>query len=166
MFNKIAYQCDDNGIYIGEVLCQESPLEPGVWLCPGGATFQEPPTVAAGKRAAFDFANTTWIEVDAPVEPTQQSDRTFDKFTPAEKKFEIELLLKYKVSECSLAMERMQWRDWAGNPVAPTLKTEWFNYRKALLALPSAEQDDVFFINLLSPDNYPWPVMPVMPEEA
>lgn len=43
MSTKTAYQGDANGFYIGETLADESPLEPGVWLIPGGALEAAPP---------------------------------------------------------------------------------------------------------------------------
>ena len=35
---KIAYQTDNDGYYMGQVPCQPSPLEPGVYLIPRKAT--------------------------------------------------------------------------------------------------------------------------------
>lgn len=40
---KTAYQTDAAGRLTGEAQADESPLEPGVWLLPAGATFDAPP---------------------------------------------------------------------------------------------------------------------------
>lgn len=39
----IAYQSDHDGWYAGTVEADESPLEPGVFLLPGGAVWAAPP---------------------------------------------------------------------------------------------------------------------------
>lgn len=43
MTEKTAYQTDSAGIYVGDTVADESPLEPGVWLLPAGATFDALP---------------------------------------------------------------------------------------------------------------------------
>lgn len=45
------YQTDENGFYVGEVEATESPLEPGVFLIPGGCVEDAPPAVAAQQAA-------------------------------------------------------------------------------------------------------------------
>lgn len=40
---KKAYQTDLAGILIGDTVADESPLEPGQYLLPAGATFTPPP---------------------------------------------------------------------------------------------------------------------------
>lgn len=58
---KIASQLDADGYFIGGVVADESPLEPGVFLIPGGAIDIEPPEARAGMR--FKPAqDATWIE--------------------------------------------------------------------------------------------------------
>lgn len=41
---KIAYQTDSAGMLVGDTVADESPLEPGVFLIPAGATLTPPPT--------------------------------------------------------------------------------------------------------------------------
>lgn len=65
MENKIAYQTNELGIYVGEVYCQPSPLEPGVWLIPGGATDVVPPEIPEGKQAKL--VEGSWVVEDIPV---------------------------------------------------------------------------------------------------
>lgn len=62
-----AYQCDDNGIYIGMSNCQPSPLQPGVFLTPGKATLTAPPTYNPATEAAqLNFSTQTWSVVPLP----------------------------------------------------------------------------------------------------
>lgn len=63
----IAYQTDDNGRYVGTVLCDESPLEPGVFLVPRGAVDVAPPGAQEGWFAVWDGA--VWRLEQEPVEP-------------------------------------------------------------------------------------------------
>lgn len=65
MPDNIAYQLDDSGIYVGEVTRQPSPLEPGVFLVPGGAVTTPPPTIPTDKLAQWD--GTSWALIDKPV---------------------------------------------------------------------------------------------------
>lgn len=43
MKTKPAYQTDPAGLYCGETVADESPLEPGVYLVPAGAVLVAPP---------------------------------------------------------------------------------------------------------------------------
>ena len=45
MTTKTVYQYDLAGIYLGETLADESPLEPGVWLIPAHCTEIAPPEI-------------------------------------------------------------------------------------------------------------------------
>lgn len=60
-----AYGYSDDKKYIGLVECQESPLEPGVFLVPGNATLIPPPSdIPEGKEVVFN--GTEWELVDLP----------------------------------------------------------------------------------------------------
>lgn len=48
------YQTNLDGEYVGEGLADPSPLEPGEWLLPGGATWKKPPRLKANQAAVFD----------------------------------------------------------------------------------------------------------------
>lgn len=45
------YQTDQNGIYLGPVEADESPLEPGVFLIPAGCIEEAPPPIPSGSIA-------------------------------------------------------------------------------------------------------------------
>jgi hypothetical protein len=51
MNTKTVYQTNHLGIFVGPVTADESPLEPGVFLIPGGCVMTPPPTVPEHKAA-------------------------------------------------------------------------------------------------------------------
>jgi hypothetical protein len=67
-----AFQCNSSGIYVGTTKCQLSPLEPGKYLIPGGATLIAPPTYNSATQAAqFNFASKSWSVI--PLAPKNLS---------------------------------------------------------------------------------------------
>lgn len=68
MNKKIVSQLNEAGVFVGGVVADESPMEPGVWLIPGGAVDQAAPEdVRAGMQYRPDGAGG-WIEEPAPVQ--------------------------------------------------------------------------------------------------
>lgn len=63
MNTKIVYQTDHLGIYIGTTVADRSPLEPDVWLIPGGCVEVAPPAVPEKKAAFWD--GRKWQLVDS-----------------------------------------------------------------------------------------------------
>ncbi|WP_282362892.1 phage tail protein [Pseudomonas sp. PS01297] len=63
MSTKVVYQTDHLGIYTGTTVADESPLEPGVWLIPGGCVEVAPPAVPEKKAALWD--GRKWQLVDS-----------------------------------------------------------------------------------------------------
>jgi hypothetical protein len=63
---KIVSQLDEKGYFVGTTIADESPLEPGVFLIPGGAIDVEPPSVPENKVARW---NNGWIFEEAPPDP-------------------------------------------------------------------------------------------------
>lgn len=53
MGSKIISQLDAQGVFVQAVHADESPLEPGVYLVPGGAVDAPPPDVPHGQRARW-----------------------------------------------------------------------------------------------------------------
>lgn len=51
---KLVSQLDAQGVFVMAVEADESPLEPGVYLIPGGAVDAAPPDVPTGQRARWD----------------------------------------------------------------------------------------------------------------
>lgn len=64
MSEKIVSQLDAQGYFMGPVVADESPLEPGVFLLPGGAIDVEPPAVQDGKVALWQ--GEAWAYVNPP----------------------------------------------------------------------------------------------------
>ena len=77
MEQKTISQLDDEGVFVGPVVADESPLEPGVFLIPARAVDATPPTVPAGKLARwngekFIFENLPKPEVVPEHIPTRE----------------------------------------------------------------------------------------------
>lgn len=64
---KTVSQLNAQGYFTGPVIADESPLEPGVYLLPGGAIDVPPPTVPAGKVALRQ--GSSWVFVLPPESP-------------------------------------------------------------------------------------------------
>jgi hypothetical protein len=62
MTDKLVYQTDHLGVYIGAVEAYESPLEPGVYLIPGGCVETPPPVIPEHKVAWWN--GQSWLLVD------------------------------------------------------------------------------------------------------
>jgi hypothetical protein len=69
---KTVYQLNQNGEYTGETIAHESPLEPGVYLIPGGCVETVPPETKEGQVAVWDGV---WTLVDLP-EPEKPKELT------------------------------------------------------------------------------------------
>lgn len=69
MTDKIVSQLDAAGYLIGSVVADTSPLEPGVFLIPGGAVDAAPPVVPEGTRAKWNGAGFDFEDVPVPPVP-------------------------------------------------------------------------------------------------
>lgn len=132
---KIVSQLDADGYFVGEATADESPLEPGVFLIPGGAVDTEPPKEFPGQRCKW--TGSKWAYEDIPAPPPPPEPAPFP--TPQEI---CKAKAKYLLAES----------DWSQLPdVALTLKNvaAFTDYRAELRAL------------MMSPvDNPVWPVTP------
>ena len=63
MDTKVVYQTDHLGIYTGKTVADRSPLEPDVWLIPGGCVEVAPPEIPVRKAAFWD--GRCWQLVDS-----------------------------------------------------------------------------------------------------
>ncbi len=61
----IVYQTNHQGIYLGPVQADESPLEPGEFLIPAGCVEIAPPAIPEGSVAVW--INGSWSVVPAPA---------------------------------------------------------------------------------------------------
>lgn len=76
MSEKIVSQLDDSGYFAFPVEADESPLEPGKFLIPGGAIDVPPPQVPAGKLARWAGQ---WVFEDAQQEDARAKARQVAK---------------------------------------------------------------------------------------
>lgn len=71
---KTCYQIDRAGLLLGQTDADESPLEPGVFLLPGGCTFTSPPAnVPDGKWPRWN--GSTWDLVTRPTPANDNQDQ-------------------------------------------------------------------------------------------
>ena len=73
--SKVISQLDDEGVFIGAVMADESPLEKDVFLIPGGAIDEAPPIIPGGHFAkwngvAFDILSIPTAPEPIPEPPT------------------------------------------------------------------------------------------------
>lgn len=78
---KTVYQTDHDGFYVGPVGADPSPLEPEVWLIPGGAVEVKPPAMTKGQRA--QWMGSKWIVVDP--EPETEAEPTDEELLASER---------------------------------------------------------------------------------
>ena len=64
---KTVCQLNDAGFFVGTVIADESPLEPGVFLIPGGCIDVAPPGGDAGDVHRWDASASEWLKVDKRV---------------------------------------------------------------------------------------------------
>lgn len=70
MASKPAYQCNHQGLYVDVTEADESPLEPGIFHVPAGATLTPPPDEwPAGKWPRWN--GSKWDLVNAPKQVAQ-----------------------------------------------------------------------------------------------
>lgn len=50
---KLVYQTDESGFYVGETAADPDPLTEGHWLIPAGAVELKPPAITGGWRAQW-----------------------------------------------------------------------------------------------------------------
>lgn len=130
----IAYQTDQNGVYVGTVICDESPLEPGVFLVPAGCVEVAPPDVGTDQYAVWN--NDAWEVLDKPVvEPEPPVVVTWSE-----------------VREFRNALLReSDWSMLTDAPLTDEQRDEWVVYRQALRDVPQTQDD---------PNNVVWPESP------
>lgn len=69
----IAYQYDRAGLYQGETVADESPLEPGVWLLPARSTRTAPPAEIPDDRWPR-WNGVAWDLVNRPRQPAPEQE--------------------------------------------------------------------------------------------
>lgn len=64
---KVVSQLNSAGYFVAPAFADPSPLEPGVYLLPGGCVDVEPPTIPFGKIAKWDYDKSNWEFIDNPA---------------------------------------------------------------------------------------------------
>jgi hypothetical protein len=86
---KLVSQLDENNYFVGVTVADESPLEPGVFLIPGGAIDVDPPSIPKNKVARW---NNGWEfeEILIVSEPENEtiSEITKEELEKLKKEFE------------------------------------------------------------------------------
>ena len=62
---RIFHYDSETGVFGGEGVADESPLEPGVWLIPAHATTETPPVPGTGEQVVWK--DTAWAVEPIPV---------------------------------------------------------------------------------------------------
>jgi hypothetical protein len=68
----IVYNYTPTGVYRDSEEAEESPLEPGVFLIPAGATSVPPLSASEGFHAVWDGAEWSVVPIPEPVVPTPE----------------------------------------------------------------------------------------------
>ena len=72
---KIYHYNPFNGVFTGEGVADESPLEPGVFHIPAHATAQAPPIVLSNEIASFLDGEWTTIKIEEPAVPEKTEEQ-------------------------------------------------------------------------------------------
>ena len=67
MATQRVFQTDPNGVYVGETVAHESPLEPGVFAMPAGCVGEEPPLLTSDELARW--VDGAWTVETIPPPP-------------------------------------------------------------------------------------------------
>jgi len=149
---KQVSQLNKDGYFVGVTTADASPLEPDVYLIPGGCIDKPAPTIPEGQRAKWDDGQ--WKFEDIPPEKPEQPypSWTYDEETnewvaPAAKPDDNaewdEENLEWIPGDVVLARNARTQRDallsesdWTQVPDAPVDQAAWAEYRQALRDLP------------------------------
>tara|TARA_B100002019_G_scaffold287683_1_gene300061 strand:- start:3435 stop:3863 length:429 start_codon:yes stop_codon:yes gene_type:complete len=104
----------------------ESPLEPGVYLLPAAATWDEPPQSETGK--VLKYLDGTWTQSDPDPEP---EGNTADDELPTPS----EMLTAARNG----LLRRSDWTVLPDSPLSEDKQTEWKTYRQKLRDLPGVQ---------------------------
>jgi len=165
---KQVSQLDQDGYFVGVTTADPSPLEPDVYLLPGGCIDEPAPTIPEGKRAKWD--NGQWVFEDIPPEKPEQPypswtyDEETNEWVPPVAKPDADAEWDEDSQEWTpgpevLARDAREERDrllessdWTVLPDAPVADAQaWKDYRQALRDVP--EQASF-------PTEIDWPVKP------
>lgn len=122
----IVSQLDDDGYFVSAVMADESPLEPGVYLIPGGAVDVAPPSVLPGKRAKL--VGDSWVLEDLPSDLVDDAANR----PSADPVVVLRSLAMSALSESDITVIRCA-------EAGVQVPAAWRDYRSALRAIVSAQ---------------------------
>lgn len=154
MINAYSFH-PDTGKSLGIEFAQESPLEPGVFLLPAGATFVEPPQAPEGKQAVWGGAS--WEIQDIPL-PQPEPEAFKPELVSETVLPDPEPLTWDRIrAERNFLLSQSDWTQLADAPLSPEQKQAWAVYRQALRDVPSS---------FATPEEVVWPdIITVQPND-
>ena len=125
------YQTDIDGVYVGDTVADQDPLDSNNWLIPAGCVETAPPTITDSQLAKWNGAK--WAVENIPVvEPDPEP----EPLSPAE-------TVRAKRNELLFASDTMA--------LADRITKVWRTYRQALRDVPAQSG---------FPTNVTWPTEP------
>ena len=167
---KQVSQLDQNGYFVGVTTADASPLEPDVYLIPGGAVDAPAPAIPEGQRAKWD--NGQWVFEDIPPEKPKQPydswtyDEETNEWVPPVAKPDVdaewdedsqewipgpEVLARDTRGKRDRLLAESDWVTIRATDIGDPVPTEWLDYRQALRDIP----DQTGF-----PEEIDWPQEP------
>lgn len=133
----------ETGVFIGCDFAQESPLEPGIFLLPAGATFVEPPEAEDGNQAVWN--GEEWNIEPIPVPEPEPQPQPEPQPEPQPITWDIVR------AQRNALLERSDWTQLADSPLTAEQKDAWASYRQELRAVPQTFETPVAVV---------WPPQP------
>ena len=125
----LVYQINAQGIYVGPVLADESPLEPGAWLIPAGCIETPPPETEVGYVAIWHSG--AWMIMPDPlvgggsVSPEMTEEQILEAARRGMRLSFAQLLIGLVTEQWITTAEGRAWRDRVAlpTPVAELIAT-------------------------------------------
>lgn len=155
-------------VYLGATEAIESPLEPGVFLCPAHATLTSPAEIDESQVNVWDHTNSVWTQQERP-EPPQAAPPQAELINSTLPPIPEELpnaITQLRV----LRNQRLRDVDWVAIKyfsLGAPYPTEWTTYVQALRDLPAISDELVVDDEgRLVEASVAWPTWPTPPAEA
>lgn len=129
------HYCPVTGIYIGITEADESPLEPGVFLLPAFATFQNPPDAVEGKQIVWNGEGWELENIPEPMPEPEPSPLTWDDIRATR----------------NAKLAASDWTQLPDVPLSEEQVMEWRTYRQQLRDIAIGEG---------TPESVVWPTAP------
>ena len=125
------YQTDIDGVYVGDTVADQDPLDSNNWLIPAGCVETAPPTITDSQLAKWN--GTEWVVKNIPVaEPDQEPEP-----------LSLAKTVRAKRNQLLVASDTMA--------LADRITDDWRTYRQSLRDVPAQAG---------FPDNITWPTEP------